>query len=295
MSSTKGNSSRAQGGESGSGFVEPGPSGFGEGFAGGSFGVRESGGKAPVSGAQGSGGSPAAGPGLGYSGTASPNVGLVRKVGARRVLGGAKSVRDVGSATVKSYVTSSSLQFNDVEELRSDAISRAFSQEILEKLWAKWGLDTSKPDVMRKAEDVIHALFAMRTASPDADYDVAVVLGGVEVNLLEFAQLLRDHEVTRRRFSRAIADDIRAFIADPGNVRLRDILATELGVKPEYAILAFDGSTHCSGMSANQVSFTKQLEHMNLFDSREVRDKLSTGRSLITGGFQVNRDRGAYS
>jgi hypothetical protein len=196
---------------------------------------------------------------------------------------------------VKSYSVSGGIQFNDVEEMRGDAISRAFAQELLERLWEQWGLDTSSAEVMRKAEDVVHALFVMRTASPDADFAVDVLIGNREVNLQDLSDLLASEEVTRRRFARAIADDIRAYVSDPENVRLREMLTTELGVKAEYAHLAFDGSTHCSGLSANQVMFTKQLERSNLFDTQEIRDKLNSNQMLTTGQFQVNRGRGAYT
>lgn len=221
-----------------------------------------------------------------------PNLGLARKSGRRRVVGGDTSIRAVGEDVRKSYVVASGIAFNDVEELRGDAISRSYAQELLERLWEKWGLDTSVAEVMRKAEDLVHALFAMRTASPDADYSVVALLGNKEVSLQDLADLLSDEEVTRRRFARAIADDIRAYIANPENGRLREMLTTELGVKSEYAHLAFDGSTHCSGMSANQIMFTKQLERMNLFDTQEARDRLGTGQMLTTGQFQVNKGKG---
>lgn len=226
---------------------------------------------------------------------ASPNLGFVRKTGRRRVIGGASTPRAPGGDVLKSYTVAQGLQFTDVEELRSDAISRNFAQEILERLWDMWGLDTKVAEVMKKAEDVVFALLAMRTASPDADYDVVVLLGNKEVNLNDLSSLLASEEVTRRRFARAVADDIRNYIAEPDNVRLRSMLVTELGVKEEYVTLAFDGSTHCSGMSTNQVMFTKSLEQRNLFDQPEVRDRMGSTQQLATAGFQVNRNRGAYS
>jgi len=240
-----------------------------------------------------SGGSGRGPQGVGARG--SPNLGLQRKSGRKRVIGGGRAVKSAGEGVKKSYSVVGGIQFNDVEELRGDAISRVFAQEILERLWEQWGLDTAVGEVMRKAEDVVHALFALRTASPDADYSVFVLLGDREVNLQDLSDLLASEEVTRRRFARAIADDIRQYISDPENVRLREMLTTELGVKSEYAHLAFDGSTHCSGLSANQVMFTKQLERTNLFDTQEVRDRLSSNQMLTTGQFQVNRGRGAYT
>jgi len=225
----------------------------------------------------------------------SPNLGLQRKSGKKRVVGGNGALKQAGTELVKSYKVASKMQFNDVEELRGDSISHAYAQEILEKLWAKWELDTSDPSLMRKAEDVVHALFAMRTASPDADYNVYVLLGQRECSLQDISDLLFEEEVTRRRFARAISDDIRSYITEPDNGRLREMLTVVLGVKSEYSHLAFDGSTHCSGMSPNQIMFTKNLERMNLFDTQEVRDKLGSTQMLATGGFQVNRGRGAFS
>jgi len=275
------------------GQVGPGSSG---GAGQGRGGNGRSQGKAPVGpSGPGNGGSGGFGGNTSGSGGQSPSLGLQRKQGRKRVIGASTSVKPVSQAVVKSYVVSGAIQFNDVEELRGDAISRAFAQELLERVWSVWGIDTSSPQSMRKAEDMVHGLFAMRTASPDADYSVFAMVGGKEVSLDVVSTVLAAEEVTRRRFARAIADDIRDYIADPDNVRLREMLATELGVKVEYVALAFDGSTHCSGMSTNQVMFTKQLERMNLFDTVEVRDRMSSNQMLSTGQFQVNRGRGGYT
>jgi len=228
----------------------------------------------------------------GQSVAGSGNFGLARRAGNRRVVGVGESLvthnGDGSKALVRSYKVSNSLQFNQVEELQPDAISRSFAQEIIESLFAAWSLNTGDAVVMRKAEDVLFAFLVVRGASPFADYDLPVLIGGKEVNLSDLSNILKAKEIQRRRFSRALADDLRTFIRHPENVILRDRIQTKLAVFPQYGHLAFDGSTHCTGMNRNEVAFTKALESRNLFDDESVKGSLK-GSSLLDGVFDTRR------
>jgi len=189
------------------------------------------------------------------------------------------------SEVVRSYALAGSLQFNDVSEMQADAISRAFAQEIMEELFIQvWGLNTSDAVVMRKAEDVLHAFIVMRTASPYASYDLTVMVGEKEVEMQDLSDLLAQKEVQRRRFSRAIADDLKGYILEPENGELRDKLAIVLGVNTRYVHLAFDGSTHCTSLNRHEIAFTKALESNKLFDDEGVQGKLANS-SLLDGIF----------
>jgi len=226
----------------------------------------------------------------GESVAGSANFGLARRPGGKRVVGAQRPLvvtdLDGSRAIVKNYIASDAIQFNQVEELQADSISREYAQELLEALFLSWGIPTSDPVVARKAEDVVFAFVAVRGASPYADYDLAVMVGGKEVNLSTLSDILRAREVQRRRFARAVADDVRKYIKLKENAILRDRLQTKLGVFPQYVHLAFDGSTHCTGMNRNEVAFTKALESRNLFDDESVKGSLK-GSSLLDGVFQT--------
>jgi len=226
--------------------------------------------------------------GAGSSG--SSNMGFARSSGNRRVVGTDKSVVSLGydgaRQLVRSYQVSGDLQFNQVEELQADTISREFAQEIIEKLFVTaWGLNSSDATVMKKAEDVLFAFLAVRGASPYADYDLSVMIGGIEVEMSVFSDVLASVEVPRRRFARAVADDIRGYISHPDNVILRGRIQTKLGIFSQYVHLGFDGSTHCTKMNRNEVAFTKALESRNLFDDESVKGSLKNS-SLIDGVFE---------
>lgn len=226
----------------------------------------------------------------GQGGTAgSGNLGFSRRSGPKRVVG-AKSVvaGDWGKPAVKSYSVSSQLQFNDVDEMRPDCISSEFAQDIIETLFfEKWRLDSSNAIVMRKAEDILFSFMVMRTASPYADYELAVTIGGKVVELHELSDILIEREVQRRRFARAISDRLRDYVLEPQNAHMRNILITKLGVFPQYVHLAFDGSTHCSKMNRNEIAFTKSLESSKLFDDESVRGSLSSS-SMLDGVFETS-------
>lgn len=219
----------------------------------------------------------------------SGNLGFSRSTGPKRVVG-AKSVvsGEWGGPALKSYAVSSQLQFNDVDEMRPDCISAEFAQDIIEALFFdKWRLDSSNAVVMRKAEDVLFSFMVMRTASPFADYELAVTIGGKVVELHDLSDVLIEREVQRRRFARAISDRLRDYVLEPQNAHMRNILITKLGVFPQYVHLAFDGSTHCSKMNRNEIAFTKSLESSKLFDDESVRGSLSSS-SMLDGVFETS-------
>jgi len=253
--------------------------GFGS-LARGGFGGSRGG-----TGGQRGAGSPGASEGSGVSG----NLGLVRQQGPKRVVGASRSVASLSAdgnrRFDKSYAVAATLQFNLVEEMAPDAISRDFAQEIIEELFVQcWGLSTGDATAMRKAEDVVFAFLVMRGASPYANYDFSVMIGERVVELDFLSTLLASKEVTRRRFIRALADDLRRFVKLPENGILRDRVITRLGINSQYVSLGFDGSTHCTGMNRNEVAFTKALESRNLFDDESVKGSLRNS-SLIDGVF----------
>jgi len=226
----------------------------------------------------------------------SGNLGFARRSAARRVVGVGSSLVSVPVSglrpVTRSYGISPSLQFNQTEEFQADSISRDFAQEVIEKLFiGAWALDSSNVDVMRKAEDVLFSFLVVRGASPYASFDLSVLIGGVEVNLESLSDILRSHEIQRRRFVRAVADDLRSFIKLPENVVLRDRIISKLGINSHYVHLGFDGSTHCTNMNRNEVAFTKALESRNLFDDESVKGSL-TNSSLIDGVFNTSVNRG---
>jgi len=219
----------------------------------------------------------------------SGNLGLVRQQGPRRVVGTTQSLAsfspDGGRVFNKSYTVASGLQFNLVDEMMPDSISRDFAQEIVESLFfSSWGISSRDAVAMRKAEDVLFAFLVVRGASPYANYEFSVMIGESVVELEDLSVLLLSKEVTRRRFIRALADDLRRFVKEPANGILRGRIVTKLGINSQYVHLGFDGSTHCTGMNRNEVAFTKALESRNLFDDESVRGSLKNS-SLLDGVF----------
>lgn len=222
-------------------------------------------------------------------GGVSGNLGFVRQQGPRRVVGTTQSLAsftaDGGRACNKSYAVAPGLQFNLVDEMMPDSISRDFAQEIVEALFfSSWGVSSRDAVAMRKAEDVLFAFLVVRGASPYANYEFSVMIGESVVEMEDLSVLLASKEVTRRRFIRALADDLRRFIKEPANGILRGRIVTKLGINSQYVHLGFDGSTHCSGMNRNEVAFTKALESRNLFDDESVRGSLKNS-SLLDGVF----------
>jgi len=171
--------------------------------------------------------------------------------------------------------------FNNIEELFQDGISRVYAQEIIEELFMLWGITTESPEIAKYAEDLLWTFLVAATASNKADYDreleVPLKVGTVTASFSVFSDLLAaKHGVTRRQFARAVADDLRKFIKHEENQFMIPLLATRIGCDPQYAHLAFDGSTHCSGMTSREIAFTKTLESRNLFEDDAV---LASGAS----------------
>lgn len=206
-------------------------------------------------------------------GGANVNGGVARR--RRRAVKGLSSAR-LGGPVPKNYKTTNAIMFNNFEEMVQDSISREYAQEIIEELFDKWGIPTHIPEVTKYAEDALWTFLIAVTASNKADYnrsfdipnrngDDLVADFGVLSGMLESV-----YGVTRRQFVRALADDLRSFLRSDENQHILPILATRVGCEPLLAYLAFDGSTHCTGMTTREAAFTKTLESRNLFEDDSV-------------------------
>lgn len=212
-------------------------------------------------------------------GSANLSGGVVRR--KRRPIKGLKSA-NLDGRVEKGYRASDAVMFNNMTEFFQDTVSREYAQEIIEFFFDKCGVDTTDPDAVKYAEDVLFAFIIATTASNKADYDrqVSVPLrkgGEAELNFSILSRLLEsEYGVTRRNFSCGVADDQREFLRRPENTHLLPVLATRVGCDVQFADLAFDGSTHCTGMTSRQIAFTKTLKSRNLFENDEL---LASGSS----------------
>lgn len=208
--------------------------------------------------------------------------GVVRAT-RRNLLGKARF--RAGQPVAKSYRTSTAIMFNNAEELFQDSVSREYAQEIIENLLDKWGVPMDQPDALKYAEDLLWTFLIAVTASNKADYnrsyDIPVARGAVIADFQVLSALLQSvHKVSRRQFARGVADDLRAFLRHEENAHLLPVLATRVGCDQQFAHLAFDGSTHCTGMTPREVAFTKTLESRNLFESDDVLARGASDRLL---------------
>jgi len=211
-------------------------------------------------------------------GGSNVSAGVVRR--KKRVIKGLRGV-DYHYNVEKNYRTSGAIMFNNADELFQDMVSRQYAQEIIEEFFDACSVDTTDAQVAKYAEDVLWLFLIATTASNKADYDRQVAVptknGSVELDFSVFSNILQSgHGVTRRNFSRGVANDMRKYLRQPENSHLLPTLATRVGCDPQFAHLAFDGSTHCSGMTSREVSFTKTLEARNLFEDDTV---LASGAS----------------
>jgi hypothetical protein len=206
-------------------------------------------------------------------GASNISAGVVRR--KKRTIKGLQSA-NVNGMVAKNYRTSDAVMFNNVDELFQDKISREFAQEIVEDLFDKCGVDTSDPQAAKYAEDALFMFMIATTASNKADYDKQITIpskngGGTELDMQVFSNLLAStYGVTRREFARGVADDMRKLLRHDENTHLLPVLATRVGCDPQFSHLAFDGSTHCTGMTTREIGFTKTLEARNLFETDDV-------------------------
>lgn len=201
---------------------------------------------------------------------------------AKRRVVPSKSKFSPSGHVAKSYAASSGIMFNNLNEMFQDTISREYAQEIIEQVFEHWGVPADEPAALKYAEDLVWAFFIATTASNKADFDFAFVIpcddGEIDAEFSVLSKTLAEQfGVTRRQFARGVADDMRRFIKDPDNVHLRAKLADRAGCDPQMADLAFDGSTHCTGLTSAQLTFTKLLESRNLFEDEAVLSQGSSG------------------
>jgi len=199
----------------------------------------------------------------------------------------------IGVPAPKNYRTTTAVMFNNFDEMVQDTISREFAQEIIEGLFAAWGVPVEQAETAKYAEDMLWTFLIAVTASNKADYNKVFdipVKGSSGVVVADFATLSRllesVHGVTRRQFARAVADDLKGFLKNEENTFMLPQLATRVGCEPMLAYLAFDGSTHCTGMTSREVAFTKTLESRNLFERDDVVAQGSSDRLMagMSGG-----------
>jgi len=218
------------------------------------------------------------------SGSGNMSGGVVRS--RRRAL---KAVTVGVTAVRRSYGVANGVQFNNLQELFQDMSSPDEVQSILEHVFGLWGVPFDQPTTMKFAEDLCFGFIAAVSASDKANWDVAYDLpcapfdlAGVRVSVVEadfkvFSDtLMRVFGVTRRQFARGAANRVRHYLSEPENQHLLADMATKVGCDMQMAYLAFDGSTHCTGMTTKEVQFTKTLESRNLF---ERDDEVARGAS----------------
>nr|DAZ92370.1 TPA_asm: P9 protein [Grapevine associated jivivirus 1] len=198
----------------------------------------------------------------------------------RKRVVGAKSGLMFGTAGInKNYRTTGAILFNNAEELFQDSISRTYAQEIIEDVFDTWGVPMDQPEAATYAENLLWTFIVAVTASNKADYnrvyDIPVrpierngeSVTSVEADFSVFSRILEaKFGITRRQFSRGVADDLRNFLRHDENQALLPTLATRVGCEPLMAYLAFDGSTHCTGLTTREAAFTRTLEQRNLFE-----------------------------
>jgi len=221
----------------------------------------------------------------GESGGGNVTGGVVRR--QRR---GFKSVVTdvVGRDVKRNYKVTGTVQVNNIQEFFQDSISPEYAQEIIEEMITMWGVDPStEPLANQAAEDIIFLHIIAVSASDKGNWAVAYPLppgrSGEEreANFQMFSDsLARVHGRTRRQFARGIADRIRQYLNKKENVFLLDHVAAKVGCERSLADLAFDGSTHCSGLSTVQVQFTKTLENRNLFERDDLAAEGASARLL---------------
>jgi len=206
------------------------------------------------------------------AGGSNVSAGVVRR--KKRVIKGLVAA-EYGNGVEKNYRTSNAVMFNNASELFQDMVSRQHAQEIIEEFFDASGVDVTDAKVAKYAEDVLFLFLIATTASNKADYSRQIAVptknGDIELDFFVFSNILQSgHGVTRRNFARGIANDLRKYLRQPENSHLLPTLATRVGCDPQFAHLAFDGSTHCAGMTSREVSFTKTLESRNLFEDDAV-------------------------
>nr|DAZ92384.1 TPA_asm: P9 protein [Pecan associated jivivirus 2] len=205
----------------------------------------------------------------------------------------------VGVPVAKNYRTTGAVMFNNFDELFQDKVSRPFAQEIIEATFEAWGVPLDQPDAVKFAEDLLWSFIVAVTASNKADYnrtyDIPVraikrggeTLNSVDADFAVFSKLLEfQFGVTRRQFARGVSDDLKDFLRREENQALLPTLATRVGCEPLLAYLAFDGSTHCTGLTTREVTFTRTLESRNLFERDDVLAQGSSDRLMqgVSGG-----------
>jgi len=206
----------------------------------------------------------------------------------RRGIKGTKAA-NVGVPDVRNYKISHGVKFNNLGELYQDSISPDFAQEVIEAVLAKWHVPFDQADATKFCEDLIFGFIVAVSASDKADYNQVfdipvkpVEIDGKNVTVLDgdfgilSSTLTREYGITRRQFARGIANRIRAYLMEPENIHLLDDVATKVGCDRAMSTLAFDGSTHCKGLTVKEVQFTKTLENRNLF---ERDDEIARGAS----------------
>jgi len=197
----------------------------------------------------------------------------------------------------RNYPVAAGVQFNNVRELYQDSVSSEHAQEILEDVFALWHVPLDQPKATKFCEDLVFAFIVAVSASDKANYNVVfdvpvepTVVNGETVTTLDgdmgvlSSTLARKFGITRRQLARGLADRVRKYLAERENVHVLDDVAVKVGCDKQMAYLAFDGSTHCTGLTPREIQFTKTLESRNLFERddevvRGASERLMSGLS----------------
>jgi hypothetical protein len=233
------------------------------------------------------------------SGTGNVSGGVTRV--RRRAL---KALSATNSTVARNYAVSGAVQFNNIQELAQDMSSPEEVQAIMEEVFSLWGLPLDQPNTMRFAEDLVFGFFVAVSASDKANWNEAfdvpttpfrngdAVVSSVLADFKVFSDaLIRTYGVSRRQFARGAANRIRGYLSEPENQHLLADICTKVGCDLQMAYLAFDGSTHCTGMTPREIQFTKTLESRNLFERDDEVARGASDRLLssVGGGIRAVR------
>lgn len=200
--------------------------------------------------------------------SASPSGSVAGLVRPRRRVIGNNNVARLGAEVKRNYAVAANSQFTNYTELKNDMISPEYAQEIIEEIMAIALIDTGNANATRMVEDVIFTFYIQNAASQKTGHEKVIDVYGVEFDIMVVLNVLVSHSVTPRRFTRALAARIHAFLRLPENGPLRTDLIRRYALSdPDHAALAFDGSTHIPNLPVEQMQVATMLATRGIYDN----------------------------
>lgn len=198
--------------------------------------------------------------------SAGPPTGIVRP--RRRVI---KNTRDSvmrDQHVVRNYAVADTVLFTNFQEVKNDMISPTYAQDIIEEFMTISNLDMSNSNATKMAEDIIFTFYVENGASVKTSYEKVFDVYGVELDLVLLLQILVSHEITPRRFTRALAGRIHSFLRSPDNEALRvDLVSRHNLDDKDDALICFDGSTHIPNISSAQRSKANMMASRGIYEN----------------------------